>query len=167
MGDTLAQDRFPMPEPFLGPHHFCLKLIEISSTKVLEFPPLEHIPHALLWIQFRCIARQALHMDAFGSACGQKNLDGLRAMNARPIPDDQQQALELAQEQLQEAHHVWALEGMIKESQIPFPNMLTRVLLRVGQDRFGLIQEAVSVLQGVPQRHRGLQAFGKKLVQLL
>jgi hypothetical protein len=54
-----------------------------------------------------------------------------------------------------------------KESQIPFPNVLTRVLLRVGQDRFGLIQEAVSVLQWLPQRRCGLQAFGKKLVQLL
>ena len=54
-----------------------------------------------------------------------------------------------------------------KESQIPFPNMLTRVLLRVGQDRFGLIQEAVSILQWWPQRRRGLQAFCKQLVQLL
>ena len=54
-----------------------------------------------------------------------------------------------------------------KESQIPFLDALTRVLLRVGQDRFGLIQEAVSVLQRWPQRRRGLQAFCKQLVQLL
>jgi hypothetical protein len=40
MGDTLAQDRFAMPEPFLGPHQFPLKLSEISSTKVLEFAPV-------------------------------------------------------------------------------------------------------------------------------
>jgi hypothetical protein len=54
-----------------------------------------------------------------------------------------------------------------KESQVPFPNVLTRLLLRVGQDRFGLIQEAVSVQQWLPQRRRGLQAFCKQLVQLL
>ncbi len=54
-----------------------------------------------------------------------------------------------------------------KESQIPFLDALTRVLLQVGQDRFCLIQEAVSVLQRLPQRRRGLQAFCKKLVQLL
>ena len=54
-----------------------------------------------------------------------------------------------------------------KESQIPFPNVLTRVLLRVGQDRFCLIQKAVSVLQRLPQCRRGLQTFCKQLVQLL
>ena len=54
-----------------------------------------------------------------------------------------------------------------KESQVPFPNVLTRLLLRVGQDRFGLIQEAVSVLQWWPERRRGLQAFREELVQLL
>ena len=51
--------------------------------------------------------------------------------------------------------------------QIPFLDVLTGVLLRVGQDRFGPIQEAVSVLQWWPQRRRGLQAFGQQLVQLL
>ncbi len=54
-----------------------------------------------------------------------------------------------------------------KVRQIPFPDVLTGVLLRVGQDRFGLIQEAVSILQWWPQRRRGLQAFCKQLVQLL
>src|SRR5579885_2455383 len=99
MGDTLAQDRFAMPEPFLGPHQFSLKLSEISNTKVLEFAPLEQIPHALLRIEFWCIPRQALQMEAFGSARGQKILDGLRKMNARPIPDNQELAGELAQQQ--------------------------------------------------------------------
>jgi|GEM_PF-3493691 len=51
--------------------------------------------------------------------------------------------------------------------QIPFPDVLTGVLLRVGQDRFCLIQEAVGVLQWWPQRRRGLQAFREELVQLL
>jgi len=54
-----------------------------------------------------------------------------------------------------------------KVRQIPSPNVLTGVLLRVGQDRFRLIQEAVSILQWWPQRRRGLQAFCKQLVQLL
>jgi hypothetical protein len=50
---------------------------------------------------------------------------------------------------------------------VPFLDMLPGVLLWVGQDCFCLIQEAVGVLQGVPQRRRGLQAFGEKLLQLL
>ena len=48
MGDTLAQDRFAMPEPFLGAHQCCAELIEVGSTKVLKFAPLEQIPHPFL-----------------------------------------------------------------------------------------------------------------------
>ncbi len=51
--------------------------------------------------------------------------------------------------------------------QIPFPDVLTGVLLRVNQDRFCLIQEAIGVLQWWPQCRRGLQAFRKKLLQQL
>ena len=43
MGDTLAQDCFPMPEPFLGTHQFRAEVLEVGSTKVLEFTPLEQI----------------------------------------------------------------------------------------------------------------------------
>src|SRR5579884_367260 len=113
MGDTLTQDRFAMPEPFLGPHQFRLKLLEIDSTKVLEFAPLEQIPHALLWIEFGCRARQTLQMNAFGSALSQKIFDGLRAMNARSIPDDQELAWDLAQQQLQEPHHIRPFERVV------------------------------------------------------
>ena len=66
----------------------------------------------------------------------------------------------------------WSQSGKIishprQVCQIPFSNVLTGVLFRVGQDRFGLIQEAVGVLKRRPQRRRGLQSFGQELVQLL
>ena len=110
MGDTLAQGGFAMPEPFLGAYQFGAKLLEVNSTKIFEFAPLEQIPHSLLGIEFWRIARQLLQMDAFGSPLGQKRFDSLRAMNARPIPDDQQLAWDLAQEQVQELHHIWPFE---------------------------------------------------------
>ena len=113
MGDTLAQDCCAMPEPFLGPHQFRGELFKVGSTKILQFAPLEQIPHSILWIEFGCIARQALHMDAFGSACCQKILDGTRAMNARAIPDEKPLARKLTQEQVQELHHIGTFEGMI------------------------------------------------------
>ncbi len=47
MGDALAKNGFAMPEPFLGAQQLCAELIEVSSTKVLEFSPLEQIPHSL------------------------------------------------------------------------------------------------------------------------
>lgn len=43
-----------------------------------------------------------------------------------------------------------------KESQIPLPDALPRVLLWIGQDRFRLVHEAVGALQRWPQRRRGL-----------
>ncbi len=54
-----------------------------------------------------------------------------------------------------------------KESQIPFPDALPRVLLRIGQDRFRLVHEAIGVLERWPERRRGLQALREELVQLL
>jgi hypothetical protein len=113
MGDTLAQDRFAMPEPFLGPQQFRLKLLEIVSAKVLEFTPLEQIPHAFLRVEFGRIARQAFQVNASGSSLCQEILDGLRAMDTRPVPDDQQLARDLTQKQLQEAHHIRSFEGML------------------------------------------------------
>ena len=113
MGDTLAQDGFAMSEPFLGTQQFGAEVIEVDSTKVLEFAPFEQIPHPFLWIQLWSVARQLLQMDACGSPLCQEVFDHLRAMNARPIPDDQQFALDFAQQRVQETHHVRSFEGMI------------------------------------------------------
>lgn len=113
MSDTLAQDGFAMPEPFPGTHQFGTELFEVGSTKVLEFAPLEQIPHALLRVQLWCVARKAFQMETFGSASGQKIFDGLRAMNACSVPDDQELAWDLAQEQLQEAHHIRPFERVV------------------------------------------------------
>jgi hypothetical protein len=45
---TLTKNGFAMPEPFPGTHQFGRELMEVGSTKVREFAPLEHIPHAFL-----------------------------------------------------------------------------------------------------------------------
>ncbi len=113
MSDTLDQGGFAMPEPFFGSHQFPRQLIKIGSTKVLEFASLEQIPHAFLWIEFGCVARQSLPMNPFGCALRQEIFDGLRAMDARPIPDDQQLARNLAQEHLQKASHIRSFLRMI------------------------------------------------------
>lgn len=108
MGDTLTKNRFAVPEPFLGTHQFCAELLEIGSTKILEFTPLEQVPHPFLWVQLGSIARQSLQMDAFGTPLRQKILDRLTAVDGSPIPDNQQVARDLAQEQLQETHDIWS-----------------------------------------------------------
>src|SRR5690348_8008290 len=65
----------------------------LSSTRHAQ------IPDAFLWIKLRSIAWQAFEMDAFGSTFAQKVFDWLRAMNGSSVPDHQQLAWDLAQEQ--------------------------------------------------------------------
>lgn len=113
MSDTLNQGCFAMPEPFFGSHQFRRKLVEVGSTKVLEFASLEQIPHAFLWIEFWSIARQSLQMNPFGCALCQKILDDPATMNAGPIPNDQQFPRDLAQKHLQKANHAWSFVRMI------------------------------------------------------
>jgi len=113
VSNTLTKNAFAMPEPFLGSQQFRSELLEIKSTKVLEFAPLEQIPHPFLRIQLRSVARQSLQMNAFGSSLCQKILDHLTAMNGGPIPDDQQFARDLAQKSLQKTHDIWPFVRMI------------------------------------------------------
>jgi len=54
-----------------------------------------------------------------------------------------------------------------KVRQIPFTDVLTWVPLRIGQDLFRLVHEAVGILQRRPECRSGLQSFCKKLLQLL
>jgi hypothetical protein len=54
-----------------------------------------------------------------------------------------------------------------KVRQIPFTDVLTGVLLRISQDPFRLVHEAVGVLERRPERRSGLQSFREELLQLL
>jgi len=54
-----------------------------------------------------------------------------------------------------------------KVSQIPFTDVLSCVLLGIGEDLLRLMHELVGVLQRWPQRRRGVQSFGEKQLQLL
>ena len=113
MGETLAKNRFAMPEPFFGPTQLQGDMRHVETTNVLEFDALEQIPDAFLRIELRSIARQAFQMDAFGSAFGQEIFDRLTAVNGGSIPDDEQFAWDLAQKHLQEAHHIRAFVRMV------------------------------------------------------
>jgi hypothetical protein len=49
-------------------------------------------------------------------------------------------------------------------SQIPFPDILPGILIRIRQNGFGLVQEAIGALQRWPQSRCGLQSFRQQLV---
>ncbi len=113
MGDTLAKNGFAMPEPFLGAHEFCCKMLQITSTKVFEFASFEQIPDPFVRIEFGRIARQAFQMETFSSTLRKEILDDLAAMDRGPIPNDEQLPSDLAQQELQEPHHIWPFVGVI------------------------------------------------------
>ena len=100
MGETLAKDRSTMSQSFLGTTHLRLDLLHIKTTNILEFDALEQIPDPFLWIQLWSITRQAFEMDAFGSPFRQKVFDDLATVDGGSVPNDQQLAGNLAQEQL-------------------------------------------------------------------
>src|SRR5689334_12683165 len=113
MGETLAKDRFVMPQPFFGTTQFQLDVLHIKTTNILEFDALEQVPDAFLRIQLWSIGRQAFEMNPFGSTFCQKVFDGLTTVNGGSIPDHQKFPGDLPQEQLQEANHVRAFVRMV------------------------------------------------------
>jgi hypothetical protein len=113
VGETLEKDWFTMSEPFFGTSQLPFNVLHVKTTNILEFDSLEQIPDALLRIEFWRVARQAFEMDTFGSAFGQKVFDRLRAMNGRSVPDHQQEACDLTQEQLQKANHIRPFVRMV------------------------------------------------------
>lgn len=122
MGNTLAKNSFAMPEPFFGSDEFRRELLEISSTKILQFATFEQVPYSLLWIEFWSVSRQLFQMDTFGSSCAEEFFDDIATMNRSTIPDHQQFAGNFAQEHLQKTHHIWpfvrVILGLHKQSPI-------------------------------------------------
>src|SRR5213078_1932986 len=113
MSETLSQNSLPMSQPFFGSPKFLGHLRYIPTADILEFTSLEQIPNPLLWIEIGRIARQALQMESFGRPSLQKVLDPFRPMDRRTIPNHQQFAGDLAQEQTQETHHIRGTVAMI------------------------------------------------------
>ena len=67
MGETLAKDRFVMPQPFFGTTQFQLDVLHIKTTNILEFDALEEIPDSFLRVEFWGISRQLFEMNATGT----------------------------------------------------------------------------------------------------
>jgi len=73
------------------------------------------MPDALVRIQVRSVARQLRQLEPCRGPLRQEVLDGLRAMDRRPIPDHQQFARNLAQEMLQELDDLGAPERALAD----------------------------------------------------
>ncbi len=109
MSETLFEDGSAVSQAFFGMPEFLGHLGDIPAADILEFSAFEQIADALLWVEFRGIAGQAFQLEPFGGLALQKVLDHLRAMDRGAIPDDEQVARNLSQQEARGARTTsWA-----------------------------------------------------------
>jgi hypothetical protein len=85
MSETMLKDGLPMAQALFGMHKLPAQVSKILAAEILEFAAFEQIPYTFLWVEFRCIARQALQMDPFAHRTGKKLLDHIRTMDGRSM----------------------------------------------------------------------------------
>ena len=99
-----------------------MQVIQVETTDIAQLDALEIIPDTLIRIEVGCIARQLFQVQALGGPSLEKVFDLVSPMDWRPIPDHDNLARELAQEDAQEARHVCRIIGsgthLQKESSI-------------------------------------------------
>src|SRR5436309_13969084 len=106
MSEALLENGPSMSQAFFGAPQFVGHLWDVAAAQVLEFAAFEQVPDPFLRVQLGRIGWQAFQMQTFGRASFEKVLDGLCAMDRRAIPDDEQVASNLAQQQAQKGPHV-------------------------------------------------------------
>lgn len=82
---------------------------------------LEIVPDPFVGIQVRCIGRQACQVDASRGTVGQELAKGLAAMDGGAIPDDQQLARDLLEQQLEKGDDIIAIKGLVLHAQVELP----------------------------------------------
>lgn len=95
--DAAAEDLALVAKPLDGQAQFEPQLVQIGTAEVAQFDVLEIVPDALVGIQVRGVARQLLQLEPRRRPLRQEVLNGLGAMDRRPIPDHEQLARNLAQ----------------------------------------------------------------------
>ena len=90
-----------------------VEIVQIGAAHVPQLDVLETGPDALVRAEIGRVARQLLQAQLLGSTLGQEVLDGLTAMDRRPIPEHQQLAGYVPRQVAQEEHHLWTAEGVV------------------------------------------------------
>src|SRR5713101_3326400 len=88
-----------------------MQLIQIGTADIAQLHSLEIIPDALIWVQIRGVARQLFQLQTFGRPSLEKVFDLVPAMDRRAIPNQQDLARDLAQEDTQEAYYPQCIVG--------------------------------------------------------
>jgi hypothetical protein len=80
-------------------HQSHIQVREALAAQIFQLPLFEQVPDALLWIQLESIAGNPLQMEPPGCTSREKRLDLFRSMDREPVPNDQELAADLSQEQ--------------------------------------------------------------------
>lgn len=102
-----------VPQPGDGFAQFIVNFRQVMATQVLEFDVLQILPDALSWVQIGRVAGQTLQMNVLGSALRQEVFDHLPMMGGQAIPDDEQLALDVAQQVTQETDDIRTFESVV------------------------------------------------------
>src|SRR5258706_4753234 len=111
--ETRLDDRALMAQPLFGPAQRERQLPQVAAAQIAQLDALEIVPDALVRVQLGGVAGQLLQVHASGTAPRQEVLDGLAAMNGRPVPDHQELATDLAQQHAQEADDIRRVVGTL------------------------------------------------------
>src|SRR5436190_11834922 len=101
MSETLLENCASMSQELFGSSQFVSHLGDVAAAQVLEFAAFEQVPDPFLRVEFARITWQAFQMETFGRPSFEEIFDDLCTMDRGAIPDHQQLARELAQQQTQ------------------------------------------------------------------
>lgn len=87
------------------------QLLQIAAANVGQLHSLQIVPDAFIGIEIRCVARQLLQVESPGRSSLEEVLDCLSSVNRRTIPDEQELARDLAQEDTKKAYHFHCIVG--------------------------------------------------------
>src|SRR5947209_1534894 len=99
MKNTRLEEGAPRAQAFLGPHQLLTYLRELLAAAVFQFTALEQVPDPLLRVQLRSVGGKPLQMHSLGGTCCEKLLDDLGPVDGSPVPNHEQLARNLAQQQ--------------------------------------------------------------------
>jgi hypothetical protein len=113
MGKAVLKNGLPMAKALLCMNEFLTQVSQVPTTPVLQFAAFEQVPHLLLRIELRRVARQAFQMDPFAQWAGEKLFDHICAMDRRSIPNDQQLASDFVEQHPQKPHDIFCFVGSL------------------------------------------------------
>src|SRR5258706_9079290 len=111
LGDASLEDVTLVTQPLFGAPQREVELREVLATDVAQLATFQVVPDPFDGVEIRRVAWKLLQMDPLGGSLDQEVFDRLAAVNGGPIPDDEEFAAHLAQEQAQETDHLGTVIG--------------------------------------------------------